>query len=330
MKMANIALIIAGGVGARMGQDIPKQFINVNDRPVIIYTLEAFQKHPEIDAIEVVCLDGWHDVLKAYAKQFGIAKLENIVSGGLNGQDSIRNGLLDIYKRYNSDDDVVLIHDAIRPMLLPEIITDNIKICREYGNAITVVPCTAAMLKTYNSISTEEQVARDNLKITQTPQSFFIKDIVAAHREALEKGISVYGPTMLKSDSKAHGQFIKNALNKENIVLKSKGEQRRTYSYVVDVVSGIFKVLFNGLNGEVYNIANENSIASIAEVASICAEIAGTNVVFDLPDKIEKKGFSQSKDCILDNSKLKSLGWNGKYTLKQGLVETIESLREDE
>lgn len=102
------------------------------------------------------------------------------------------------------------------------------------------------------------------------------------------------------------------------------------YSYVVDVVSGIFKVLFNGLNGEVYNIANENSIASIAEVASICAEIAGTNVVFDLPDKIEKKGFSQSKDCILDNSKLKSLGWNGKYTLKQGLVETIESLREDE
>lgn len=150
MKMANIALIIAGGVGARMGQDIPKQFINVNDRPVIIYTLEAFQKHPEIDAIEVVCLDGWHDVLKAYAKQFGIAKLENIVSGGLNGQDSIRNGLLDIYKRYNSDDDVVLIHDAIRPMLLPEIITDNIKICREYGNAITVVPCTAAMLKTYS------------------------------------------------------------------------------------------------------------------------------------------------------------------------------------
>ena len=130
--------------------------------------------------------------------------------------------------------------------------------------------------------------------------------------------------------SKSYGQFIKNALNKENIVLKSKGEQRRTYSYVVDVVSGIFKVLFNGLNGEVYNIANENSIASIAEVASICAEIAGTNVVFDLPDKIEKKGFSQSKDCILDNSKLKSLGWNGKYTLKQGLVETIESLREDE
>ncbi len=188
--MSNIALIIAGGVGARMNQDIPKQFINVYDKPVIVYTLEAFQKHPEIDAIEVVCLDGWHDILRAYARQFGIAKLENIVSGGKNGQDSIRNGLYDIYERYNGDDDIVLIHDAIRPMVSGDIITDNIKVCRELGNAITVVPCTAAMLKTYDSISSEEQVPRDNLKITQTPQTFFMKDIVAAHKEALEKGIT--------------------------------------------------------------------------------------------------------------------------------------------
>ena len=97
--MKNIALIIAGGVGARTHQDIPKQFINVQDKPVILYTLEAFQQHPNIDAIEVVCLDGWHDILRAYAKQFGITKLENIVSGGETGQDSIRNGLYDIAKR---------------------------------------------------------------------------------------------------------------------------------------------------------------------------------------------------------------------------------------
>lgn len=188
--MANIALIIAGGVGTRMGQDIPKQFISVNDKPVIVYTLEAFQKHPDIDSIEVVCLDGWHDALMAYAKQFGIAKLENIVSGGENGQDSIRNGIMDIFQRYNSEEDIVLVHDAIRPMVLPEIITDNIKVCQKYGNAITVVPCTAAMLKTYDAISTEEQVARDNLKITQTPQAFYIKDIIEAHKEALERGIT--------------------------------------------------------------------------------------------------------------------------------------------
>ena len=188
--MKNIALIIAGGVGARMGQDIPKQFINVNDKPVIVYTMEAFQKHPEIDAIEVVCIDEWQGALKAYAKQFGIAKLENVVSGGKNGQDSIRNGLFDIAARHTDNEDIVLVHDAIRPMLSEAVITDNIRVCREYGNAITVVPCTAAMLKTYDSLSTTEQVPRDNLKITQTPQAFFVKDLVAAHKEALEKGIT--------------------------------------------------------------------------------------------------------------------------------------------
>lgn len=188
--MKNIVLIIAGGVGARMGQDIPKQFINVYDKPVIVYTLEAFQKHPSIDAIEVVCLDGWNDVLWAYAKQFGIAKLENIVSGGKNGQDSIRNGLYDIASRHNGSDDIVLVHDAIRPMVSNDIISDNIRVCRQYGNAITVVPCTAAMLKTFDSLSTEEQVPRDNLKITQTPQAFFLQDIIAAHKEALKKGIT--------------------------------------------------------------------------------------------------------------------------------------------
>lgn len=188
--MKNIALIIAGGIGARMNQDIPKQFINVYDKPVIVYTMEAFQKHPEIDIIEIVCLDGWHDVLRAYAKQFGIAKLENIVSGGKNGQESIRNGLYDIVSRHNEEDNIVLVHDAIRPMISAEVISDNIRVCRQNGNAITVVPCTAAMLKTFDSISTVEQVPRDNLKITQTPQAFFVNDIVEAHKEALSKGIT--------------------------------------------------------------------------------------------------------------------------------------------
>lgn len=188
--MKNIALIIAGGVGARMGQDIPKQFINVFDIPIIVYTLKAFQTHPQIDAIEVVCLDGWHDIVSAYARQFGISKLENIVSGGKNGQDSIRNGLFDIQTRHTEKNDVVLIHDAIRPMLSEEIITNNIRVCREKGNCITVLPCMAAMLKTFDGISSEEQVPRDNLKETQTPQTFFLYDIITAHKEALDKGIT--------------------------------------------------------------------------------------------------------------------------------------------
>lgn len=188
--MKNIALIIAGGVGARMGQDIPKQFLNVHDKPVIIYTLEVFQKHPNIDAIEVVCLDGWHEILRAYAKQVGITKLENIVSGGATGLQSIRNGLYDLATRYSDDDDIVLIHDAIRPMVSAEIISDNIRVCREYGNAITVVPCTSVMLKTFDGVTSGGQVHRDNLKITQTPQTFFLKEILAVHKEAIEKGIN--------------------------------------------------------------------------------------------------------------------------------------------
>lgn len=185
----NIALIIAGGTGQRMGQDIPKQFIHVHDKPVIIYTLEAFQYHPEIDAIEVVCLDGWHDVLRAYCRQFGIAKLEGIVSGGATGQDSIRNGLHDIVKRHTDDDDIVLIHDSIRPLVSHEVISDNIRVCREKGNATVVIPCTSVMLRTEDFIVSTDQIPRDNLKITQTPQSFFLKELLAVHAEAIKKDL---------------------------------------------------------------------------------------------------------------------------------------------
>lgn len=184
--MKNIALIIAGGVGARMHQDIPKQFINVKDKPIIVYTMEAFQNHPNIDAIEVVCLEGWHDILRAYAKQFNITKLENIVNGGETGQDSIRNGLYDIATRYKEDDDIVLIHDSIRPMVSADIISDNIRVCRKYGNATTVIPCTSVMLKTDDGLVSNDQIPRDNLKITQTPQAFFLNELLDVHAKAIK------------------------------------------------------------------------------------------------------------------------------------------------
>lgn len=187
--MKNIALIIAGGSGQRMHQDIPKQFLNVYDKPVIVYTLEAFQKHPNIDAIEVVCIEGWAPILQAYCKQFNITKLENIVLGGKNGQDSIRNGVYDIATRHDPDD-IVLIHDAIRPMVSEEIISDCIRVCTKNGNAISVIPCAEAMLRTLDGESSEEQVPRDNLKRTQTPQAASVKTLVEAHKEALSKGIT--------------------------------------------------------------------------------------------------------------------------------------------
>ena len=185
----NIAIIIAGGSGVRTHQDVPKQFLNVNNKPVIIYTLEAFNNHPDIDAIEVVCLDGWQEILKAYANQFNITKLKWITVGGKNGQDSIRNGLLNIEKEIKSDD-IVLIHDAVRPMVSSDIISDCIVKTRQLGNAISVIPCNEAILLTDNQLDSSEQIPRNKILRTQTPQGFFYGFLLDLHRKALEKGIT--------------------------------------------------------------------------------------------------------------------------------------------
>lgn len=184
-----IALIIAGGTGNRMGQDIPKQFLTVNEKPVIIYTLEVFQNHPKIDAIAVVCISGWETVLQSYANQFNITKLKYIIPGGDCGQASIRNGVYELEKHFDKDD-IVLIHDAIRPMVSDEIISDCISTTIEHGNSITCIPCAEAMLQTEDSIISCGSYPREKLKRTQTPQGFRIGDICNLHREALEAGIT--------------------------------------------------------------------------------------------------------------------------------------------
>jgi 2-C-methyl-D-erythritol 4-phosphate cytidylyltransferase len=182
-------MLIAGGSGQRMKQDIPKQFINVNDRPVIVYTLEAFQKHPNIDAIAVVCLEGWEEILKAYANQFNITKLKWVFHGGENGQASLRNGIMELAKVAKGKD-MVLIHDAIRPMVSQEIISDNISCCMQHGSAITVIPCAEAMLLTSDKESSSESVPREQLARTQTPQAFYLDKLVWAHEEAEKRGIN--------------------------------------------------------------------------------------------------------------------------------------------
>lgn len=186
--MATIALLIAGGSGNRMHQDIPKQFLTVNEKPVIVYTLEAFQNHPEIDVIAVVCISGWEQVLRAYANQFNIKKLRYVVSGGRNGQDSIRNGVFELEKHFVPND-IVLIHDAIRPMVSAEIISDCIRITKEKGNAVAVIPCAEAMMQTENGETSTGSYPRSGLMRTQTPQGFSIGKICALHRKALEAGI---------------------------------------------------------------------------------------------------------------------------------------------
>ncbi|MCD7779925.1 MAG: 2-C-methyl-D-erythritol 4-phosphate cytidylyltransferase [Candidatus Gastranaerophilales bacterium] len=186
--MTNIALIIAGGVGARMAQAVPKQFLTVFDKPIIAYTLEKFEKHPAIDVIAVVCLEGWENILQSYAKQYNITKLKHIAHSGAVGQESIKNGLDELAKYYGKDD-VVLIHDAIRPNVPTEVISECIAITKQNGNAIVCVPCQEAMLETNDKKSSTSSYPRDNLKRTQTPQGFKLGDILEAHKKAKELGI---------------------------------------------------------------------------------------------------------------------------------------------
>ena len=187
-----VAIIIAGGSGSRMGQDIPKQFINVYDKPVLIYTLEGFQKHPQIDAIVTVCIDGWHDVLKAYAKQFNITKLRKVVSGGKSGQESIRNGVY-ACKDMCKEDDIIIIHDGIRPLVDASVLTDVIRKCEQYGNGVTSLPYNEQIFIMDDEVSTVRYIPRETLRRVQTPQAYRFGKLDEAYHRAFEEGIGIRG-----------------------------------------------------------------------------------------------------------------------------------------
>ncbi len=186
----NIGLIIAGGAGNRMGQDIPKQFMHVDGAPIIIHTMMAFEKHPDIDAIAVVCLKGWETVLQSYANQYNIKKLKWIFPGGTTGMESIHNGIYGLRDEGCQDEDMVLIHDSVRPLLSQEIISSNIAICKAYGYAITGIQCREAILESEDGFTTKNSIPRDRLIRTQTPQTFRLGNIIAVHEQAKEKGIT--------------------------------------------------------------------------------------------------------------------------------------------
>ena len=185
----NIALIIAGGSGNRMGQDIPKQFIHIDGAPIVIHTLMCFQRHPDIQEIAIVCLKGWETVVQSYANQFNITKLKYIFPGGDTGMESIHNGIYGLLEAGCDGDDLVLIHDAVRPLLSQDIISGNIATCKAFGYAITGIKCREAILESEDGFSTTTSIPRDTLIRTQTPQTFRLKNIISAHEEAKEKGI---------------------------------------------------------------------------------------------------------------------------------------------
>jgi 2-C-methyl-D-erythritol 4-phosphate cytidylyltransferase len=188
----NIALIIAGGTGKRTQQEIPKQFINVYDKPILIYTLEGFQNHPDIDIIEVVCLEGWYEILAAYAKQFGISKLKRIIGGGETAQESIRNGVYNLYEKCGKGD-VVIIHDGIRPLIDSVVVSDCIAVCKKYGNAVSSLPYNEQIFRTADGLTTTEYIPRETLRRVQTPQAYLLEKLYQSYRKAFDKEIGIYG-----------------------------------------------------------------------------------------------------------------------------------------
>ncbi len=222
--MKTVAIILAGGSGKRMGIDIPKQFISIFDKPILVYTLEAFQSHPLVDEIEVVCKEGWEDVLRAYSKEYKIDKLKYIVCGGETGQESIRNGVFNLEGKLKKGD-IVVVHDGIRPVLEKDVLTDVIKTAKEFGSAATSMPYNEQIfVKNDNDeTTTSKYIPRETLRRVSTPQAYEYEALDSAYHEAFEKEIGIYGSAYTNTMWVDLGRELHLAIGSEkNIKLTTK------------------------------------------------------------------------------------------------------------
>ncbi len=181
----NYVIIIAGGVGSRLGAPVPKQFVEVLGKPVIAYTMEHFQNHPEIDAIELVCVDGYQDHLKGIAERYGITKVMKIVKGGSEYEYSIMNGVAGL-EGIAKPDDLVIIHWAASPFLSEEIISDNIRVCKEKGNAITA-SYSYLLYGSNDGDYSKKAINRESFMTLAAPQSFRYDVITDLYKQVEEK-----------------------------------------------------------------------------------------------------------------------------------------------
>jgi len=188
----NIAIVIAGGVGSRMGANLPKQFIKVKGKPVLAYTLQSLQSHPLVDAIEVVCINGWQDDVWAYKEKYGIDKLKWITTGGASGQESIRNGVYNLKDKVNPNDNII-IHDGIRPLIDKTVVNDILDKCNKYGNGVTSMPYNEQIFLVDDEISTIKYIPRETLRRVATPQAYKYALLDEKYHEAFEKKIGIYG-----------------------------------------------------------------------------------------------------------------------------------------
>ena len=186
----NIGVIFAGGIGQRMKTTKrPKQFLEMHGKPIIIYTLEIFEQHPEIDAIVVACVQDWIPYLEELLARFHITKVKKVVPGGDTGQMSIYNGLAAAKEVAGDEKSIVLIHDGVRPLINADVITNNIQSVKEHGSAITsaVVKETIMVVKDDNSIDYVPD--RTHSRVAKAPQSFWLEDILSVHQRAQQEGI---------------------------------------------------------------------------------------------------------------------------------------------
>lgn len=185
----NYALIFAGGTGQRMNsRSKPKQFLELHGKPILIHTLEYFEYHPQIDAICVVCLEGWEDELQAELDKYDISKVKWVVKGGATGHDSIYNGLHQL-SLVCEKEDVVLIHDGVRPLISEELITENIECVKKCGNAITVETAAESIVQlTEDNMAVEEVPPRNLMRVAKAPQSFAFSEIWEVHKTAKKDG----------------------------------------------------------------------------------------------------------------------------------------------
>lgn len=179
----NIAIIFAGGIGQRLNNgenSTPKQFLKINDKPIIIRTLELFQAHKDIDKIYISIHPDYYEYMQDLVKYYYISKTAGIVNGGKTGQDSIYNALK-LAQKENPQDSIVLIHDGVRPNITEEVITKNIECTKKNGNAITCTSCFETILISENGINPEHVPYRKDTYAAQAPQTFHLGEVIEAH-----------------------------------------------------------------------------------------------------------------------------------------------------
>lgn len=233
----NIAVLLAGGADPNFQMDIPKQFVNVHNRPIIVYTMEIFQNHPEIDAIMVACLKGWENMVTAYAKQFNIDKLKWVITGGKSGQETSKLAV-DMLMESCKEDDIVVLHDAIRPMVTDEIISDSIYSCKRKGMGVASVVSMDNVMMTDDGINGKMSISRYAFRRIQTPQTYRLGELQKAHEEALIRNI--------RGENDTNNMISRLGMQ----VTLSKGSDTNLKINTVEDVE-MFKALYAMKNGDI-------------------------------------------------------------------------------